>query len=425
MNYPNAIGQASPSGKAVHALIVESRDADSELHILVMDTILNRGGRILSEKGYTERRQSTISLVLDLRNLQGSVDDLLIQVRGLKHVEHADIFNMKNRMFDGLLFPIVLMETHRVVAAKSSLIFDIQEKLNTKPEKSILLEVGRNYGMGIVNEIRQKFEASDEKDKPVVDSQLLKRNVRDYVIATGWGKITWESKENVERVLIQDPPEDSKGNGTGNFFLHGIIAGTMEGIAGKQFGVIEDHYNQQTRLLTLTLVEQATALLVEKKTGEQTLTDEQKTNALQEVERIITSVAGGESVESKLNPQSENEVVSSASGNRVHVTLKRKVNNGKTDNPKAEENATKVSSTPNTQPKIQESTEPEPSKAKRIVSEGSGHPALNPSPGAQPGSAGGNSGSTEQERAGSSRIKRTLHYEEESKDFGSTEEESF
>lgn len=423
------IGQATPAGKAVHALIVESKDPDPELHILVMDTILKRGGRILSEKGYTERRQSTISLVLDLRNLQGSVDDLLIQVRGLKHVEHAEFFNMKNRMFDGLLFPIMLMETHRVVAAKSSLIFDIQDKLKTKPEKSILVEVGRDYGKEIVNEIKQKFEDSDEKDKPVVDAQLLKRNVRDYITATGWGKITWESEGNVERVLIQDPPEDSKGSGTGNIFLHGIITGAMESIEGKQFGVIEDHYSQQTHLLTLALVEQASASLVESKTSEQALTEEQKTNALQEVERIITSVAGGES---KLNPQAENEVASSDSGYKVRVTLKRKVNNGRPGIPKAEENTANAGSVSNTQPEILKSTElKEPLKAKSPLVENQnvflaeGPEVLNPSPAVQTDSADNNVGSVEQKKDGPSRGKRAMHYEEESSDFDATEDESF
>jgi len=336
VSYSNKIGQAAPASSTTYGLLVQGRDYEGEVPALVVNTLLKRGARIISQIGYHREnsREFTLLVTCDLSRSKGTLDDLVIQLRRLKHVSYAEAVSLKNQMFDGLLFPLVLMETSRVVAVSSSLMFQIQKKLKTQGEQASLEEVGRDYGKDIVNGIRQKFEDNkDARKEFVADISAIRENVKGYMKAAGWGTFSWESEENFERIMINDPPISVEGgSGAGNLFLHGLVAGITEAFRNKRFSVMEDHYDPKNRRLTATLIEENRMKSVEAPRNE-TLPNDEKVKVLSEIEKIINYVEGKEAGEQKPAEEKEVEldfrgkataIPSSDSGNRVHITLKRR-----------------------------------------------------------------------------------------------------
>ncbi|MGI0091528.1 MAG: hypothetical protein ACREBS_07455, partial [Nitrososphaerales archaeon] len=335
--FPNNIGQGQPASSTTFAFLVEGKDDNGATPMLIMNALLKRGARILSQSGYLLKKykEFTLSLTCDLEEVKATADDLVIQLRGMKHVTHAEAISLKNMMFDGLLFPLILMDTNRVVAINANLMFEIQERLKTQTEKSILIEAGRDYGKDIVNRIRQKFEANKNARPvpPPPSMQTIEENVKGYLRTAGWGKFDWKSEENVEQIFIQDPPmSSSEGSGAGNLFLHGMVAGMTEAFRKKWCCVMEDLYDPQTRVLSLALVEQSLVRSAEPRTRAEALSQQEKSRALHEIEKIIASVEREGSQETK--PAEQNapgekgqEIVVDIpvidSGNRVHIALKR------------------------------------------------------------------------------------------------------
>ena len=331
--YSYNIGRGAPASSTIYGFLVEGKDSSGGVPALIVSNLLKWGARIQSHTGYlSERsREFTLSLTCDLGDADRTPDDLLIQIRKMKNVTRAESVSLRNQLFDGLLFPLVLMDTNRVVAIDSRLMFEIQEKLKSQAEKSGLEEAGRDYGVGIVTRIKQKFEANKNTRSESAPDSVIIENVTGYLKAAGWGKFSWESEESCERVVIQDPPTSSKeGSGAGNLFLQGLMAGITEAFQNKRLGVMEDHYDIQARRLTATLVEQSRIKSVEP-TREETLSQEQKTMVLGEIEKMISSVEGkvvGEEPAEKLVAgqklgEKPVEVAINDFG-RVQVSLKRK-----------------------------------------------------------------------------------------------------
>ena len=330
--YPHYIGLPVPASSKTFALLVEGKDDKGDVSLQIMSGLLKRGARILSQNGKMDEKTGdfTLCLVCDLREMNQSSDDLVIQIRRVKNVRHAQGLRLRNNWFVGLLFPVVMMETERSVAISSGLTFQIQEKLTTPQEKSSFVGAAEDYGKLIVNKIKQKFdERKDAKTLPQPSIEVIQDNVRSYMMAAGWGRINWQTEENIERVLIHDPPTvSSGGSGEGNLFLQGMIAGMMEIFRSKKFSIIEDHYDMQSRLLTLAYVEQSLVKPVEEQSREQLVSVEQKVKVLEELEKIIDAVEGKPGQEQAEPAKQEVAPVPVAatadSGMRVQVALKRK-----------------------------------------------------------------------------------------------------
>ena len=336
VSYSNNIGQSTPASSTTYGLLVEGRDYEGEVPALVVSTLLKRGSRIISQIGYIreDSREFILSVTCDLARSKGTLDDLVILLRRIKHVTYAEAVSLKNQMFDGLLFPLVMMETNRVVAVSSTLMFEIQEKLKTQGEKTSLVEAGRDYGKDIVYKIKQKIlDNKNARKEPVADVRAIQENVKGYMKAAGWGKFSWESEENFERIVISDPPLSAEGgSGAGNLFLHGLVAGMTEVFRNKRFSVMEDHYDPKNRRLTATLIEENRIKPVEA-SPDVTLSHDEKTKVLGEIEKIINYVEGKEVGEQKpvevkvVEQDFRGKVIaipSSDSGDKLHITLKRK-----------------------------------------------------------------------------------------------------
>ena len=128
--------------------------------------------------------------------------------------------------------------------------------------------------------------------------------------AAGWGKLHWEENKNKgQRILIQDPPTVSYGGtAAGNYLLQGIVEGLTEGCFHRRFTVVEDSYDNEIRLLSLSLLEQELASVGSEVQDDDQLSNQDKEIALREVQKIIQFIDNGASAP-KANKAKEMEAV--------------------------------------------------------------------------------------------------------------------
>ena len=295
--YPNNIGIATPGSISTYSFLVDGKSENGSEMVYILEELLKRGAKILSQSSwvYESLREFTLSITCDLKDSKETPDDFVIKLRALRFVNNAKVISLKRRMFSGLLFPLTMMDTSRVVALNAEGIFHIQDRLKTHAQRTDLVDAGRDVGKDIVRQIREKFEASEMSAIPNLD-QVLKDNVVGFMSSAGWGKIRWEQNNNAQRVLIQDPPTVSYGGtAAGNYFLQGIIAGLTEGFFHRKYNVVDDHYDNELRLLSLSLMEQEVIGIGQDVQNNQ-LSNQDKTVVLKEVEKIIQSVEKSTSV---------------------------------------------------------------------------------------------------------------------------------
>lgn len=289
--YPNVIGKSVPGTATTCGILIEGRDdGKGTASTLALNHLLKHGVRVVSHTGYVSEKYGEFTLVIlcDLSTASAPLDDIVIQLRRIKRVSNAQSISLNHQMFDGFLFPLVFMDSYRVVAISSSLMFDLQEKIRIPTEKAALMEAGRTHGREIVQKLREKLESNDDrKQSSSIRSDVLQENITRYMRASGWGKISWADEQTLQKVSIQDPPVPSKeSTAAGNLFLQGLICGLAEDLFGRKFAVVEDHYDMLRRLLTIGLAEQSTAIQMEQQKQKITLSPEENSKVLQEIERI-------------------------------------------------------------------------------------------------------------------------------------------
>lgn len=328
--YPNVIGRSFPGSQSSYAILIEGRDdGKGEVIVKSMERLVKKGVRILSQKGYVSERAGTFSLLLLCQLPNVSLDDLVIQIRKIKHVTNAQYVSQRSQMFDGMMFPLVLMDSERVVAISSEVIFNAQQKLSSTVERAALVDTGRQYGVEIVESIKNKF-AFRPDGKRIEDLNIpvdvVEENIIRYLKAAGWGKISWDHGTTLERVFVQDPPAPKAREATvaGNRLIEGLISGLTEGLQGKRFSVVEDHYDSQRRVLTIGMVETSVALKMEQQKIQKPLIDEIETNE-KDAPKIATQV---EEVP-RIEPQ---EVLATPviGGSKLHLTYTKKSNKQET-----------------------------------------------------------------------------------------------
>jgi hypothetical protein len=279
--YPNNIGNLAIGTPRSYAFLVYGRD-ERGIQAQILNTLHKRGARIFSQNGYADERsrEFTLCVSCDLGEVSVTPDDLVIELRRMKPVRNAMAICLKNRMFDGFLFPLTILMTSRVVAIDSNVCFLLQERLNSDESKIGLRDVGRDYALDIVRQIKEKMS-------PGFPEESIQENVRGYLKASGWGSFSWESETSFDRVTVVDPPIYS-GKAVDNFFLHGIAAGLLEAFHKKKFALAEEVYNQDTRSLTLMLSEKR--IEVKRLDSEKKISKTLEIKALEEVEKVIRSV---------------------------------------------------------------------------------------------------------------------------------------
>jgi hypothetical protein len=277
--YPNSIGSISPGNAGTYAFLVLGRD-DRTIQSQVLNAFYRHGAKVLSQVGYVDYRTSEFTLCIncDLTNGNITPDDFVIELRRMKSVSNVLSTSLKDRIFDGFLFPMTFMNKNRVVAVNSALTFQLRERLKSEEAKFLLQDVGREFALDVVRQVKRRLGSNLEAD-------IIRENVRGYFRAAGWGSFTWDSEASFERVTMTDPPTSSKGEAAGNFFLQGMACGLVEAFQNRRFKLAEEVYNADARSLTLMLSEQE----IEPK-EKQKIRKSIEIKALEEVEKVIKSV---------------------------------------------------------------------------------------------------------------------------------------
>ncbi len=274
--FPFKLDQGGGGDPKRYAFLISGTEGKRiSAHAQVLGLFLKHRVRIISHWGYQEesRHEFVLCLNCDMSAADITPDGLVLELRLLKSVQNARFIQMKTRLFDGFFFPLTLLD-NRALVLDSQFTFLIEQELKTPELKQALVEAGRIYALDIVRQIREKFP-NDTSDS------VLRENILDYFKAAGFGRFSVLEDERSAQVIIRDPPISQKGEASGNHFIHGIVIGLVEVLQGRETSVVEDLYDPKTGRLFIALLE--------RKNVNSTQT---KTRALEEVEKVISSIEG-------------------------------------------------------------------------------------------------------------------------------------
>ena len=278
--YPYRLGQASTGDPKKFSFLISGRD-EKRLsgQGQVLSLFLKHRVKILAQWGYTDdlRREFVTCLTCDMRNADITPDGLVVELRLLKFVRTARSIQMENRLFDGFSFPMTLLDS-RVIALDASITFLLERELKTPEQKAALVEVGRVYAMDTIRQIRARLPRT-------LPERVLFDNVVEYFKAAGLGRFSLLNADaNSLQAIVRDPPLSVKGDATGNHFVHGIVIGLIEAFQDRETTVVEDLYDSSASRLFITLLDKNNV------SAKALPADKMKTRALEEVEKVISSI---------------------------------------------------------------------------------------------------------------------------------------
>jgi hypothetical protein len=284
--YPSKLDQTTVGTSTQHTFLVFSKDdKHGAPHTSILNAFLRHKVRINSQVGYADAKLGgyVSCLSCDLKNADISADGLTVELRMLKSVSTASSVRMENRIFEGVFFPLTLLDK-RVIALSSGITFLLEERLKTREEKNALVEVGRVYAISVVAQIQKLFPPSTSK-------KILQDNISDYFKACGLGRFNFvASQEKAVQMAILDPPLSETGQAAGNHFLQGVVEGLLEAIDNRSMTVMEDLYDARARRLSFHLVEKSIAEKSSAPLLKPSMPKEIQSQALDEVEKVIKSL---------------------------------------------------------------------------------------------------------------------------------------
>lgn len=242
--YPNNIGNVSMGRGKDYGFRICGRQ-EGGLLAFVLDTFRKHGIVIYSFRADSDRMKKEIALSISCDFSSGNISPvgLVTELRKSSLVGEVVYSSLRNRVFDGFLFPLTIMGSDRIIGMESNFLFQIQEQMNTEAARTLLEGLGRKYIAGVSERIREKAGKSD-----------LLENVLDYLRAAGWGTFSIEKEESGDfRINIADPPvSETTGDATGNSFVHGIAAGIVNGFKGNERQrVFNESYDSMERFLSI------------------------------------------------------------------------------------------------------------------------------------------------------------------------------
>jgi len=249
----------------------------------ILGVFLKHKAKIVSHWGYQNEagHEFVMCLNCDMEFADITPDGLVLELRLLKSVQNTRSIQMKTRLFDGFFFPLTFLD-NRALVLDSQLTFLIEHQLKTSELKQVLVEVGRIYVLDIVRQIREKLPHGTTES-------VLRENVLDYFMAAGFGRFSvLENDERSAQVIIRDPPLSERGEASGNHFIHGIVVGLIESFQGREVSVVEDLYDAKTARLFIALLDKKNLQSEGNPIGQT------KSRALQEVDKVISSIEGTE-----------------------------------------------------------------------------------------------------------------------------------
>ncbi len=248
--YPRNIGLIAAGGPNSHSYLITGREGKGA-EAQILNVFLKHRASILSQSSQVDRTTGEFAMLLvcDLSNADSTADDFLIYLRDIKWVKTVLASKMKDKLFDGMLFPLTFLDSYRVIALRSDFIFQLQDRLEPGLAKSLLTNWGKSYALDVIQKIREKL-GETAKDEIIIE------NVIGYLRAAGWGAFHWKNEGEVEQVILQDPPVAENGDARGNLFILGLAGGLVSTFLKKSMAVMTAYYDKDARMLTMVLADE-------------------------------------------------------------------------------------------------------------------------------------------------------------------------
>ena len=248
--YPRNIGISAPSGESVYELFVLGKSRVGALKeisssIAAYEIDITSSGRY---QVYPSG-EFVMTAFLDFRETRATPDLLVSEIRGLPFITRAEIVKPHQSIFERYLFPVTIMNKHRVIVFRVEPLLQIEKRLEEflgSAGTTIMFELGKSYGMAVVEDYR--------KDMSTLSGDALMNRIVSGARVTGWGLFEFTALGNDRiDVSIFEPPTAVKPGVGKSMFTHGLVAGLIEGVYGLQVGIVADSYDAESRTLRLKL----------------------------------------------------------------------------------------------------------------------------------------------------------------------------
>ncbi|MDG6994589.1 MAG: hypothetical protein JRN52_01590 [Nitrososphaerota archaeon] len=248
--YARNIGISTLSGESVYELFVLGKTRRGALKEITSAIELHQID-ITSNFRYQVYPSGEFVVVgfLEFRDTSAPPDLLVSEIRRLPFVTRAEIARPHQSIFERYLFPVTIMDKHRVIVFRIEPLLQIEKRLEEflgTAGSTIMFEMGRSYGLAIVKTYR--------KDMPLIEGDVLMKRILSGARVTGWGLFEFTAFEN-DRIdaSIFEPPTAVDPSVGKSWFTYGLVAGLIEGTYGVKVGVVADSYDAESRTLRLKL----------------------------------------------------------------------------------------------------------------------------------------------------------------------------
>jgi len=236
------------SPETYELLIVASSEAGSTLEIISTFSKFNIELNKAYVYYYPEHNRRVFGAFCDFSNAKIKIDLFSKELKKLPSVVRVEYNSSKDRMFDTFFFPLTLMDKHRVILMRVDPLLNMEKSLIDRmgsAGSAIMFDEGVRYAMGTVGQYKGALSGES--------AEILLRNVRDGLIATGWGLFDFKETEKGYLVSIKHPPKLENGGMAENRFTVGVIVGIIQALYGGSWSVFRSHYDPSEDTLTCGL----------------------------------------------------------------------------------------------------------------------------------------------------------------------------
>lgn len=188
----------------------------------------------------------------DLSDSKSAIESVTAELDEFDFVEEVECSGVDDVLFDRYLFPVLAGNGSRVVVFRLEPLLLVEQRLKEafgSGGDTIMFEEGKNYSLATLKEYYAML--------PRASPEELLENVVAGLRATGWGLFSFElsrlQSEGTAAVTILEPPTAVKPELNESSFTNGIVAGIIEGLAGRKMRVASSRYDPSIRTLAVTL----------------------------------------------------------------------------------------------------------------------------------------------------------------------------
>ncbi|MHB8567681.1 MAG: hypothetical protein ACYC7D_01140 [Nitrososphaerales archaeon] len=243
------VGLSRSLGDASYEIVVIGKDEIGALAKIV--SILSDHKVNLSiNNGYLDEDTKKYIQVLfcDFTNADCNVEEIESELRSLKFVVEARSTSMKGSYHDQYLFPIVNMQSKRVLFMMMDSMIKIERSMIERMGSAgavIMFQEGKDYAIENIEQMNKILPQLDQ------DSRL--KFAEDSLRTNGWGIFKFSKIPSGFQVLIKNPPILVDSGVSESRFLIGVTAGILEKVCGGEFAHESSTYEKKKDILTIVM----------------------------------------------------------------------------------------------------------------------------------------------------------------------------